>query len=174
MSDPSEKRWPSLASTVDGLEPEGAYRVLARAQALERSGKHVIHLEIGEPDFRTPTAICEAGINAIQSGHTRYNPTSGIMPLREAIAEDVGRRRGITVAPENVVVGPGAKPHLFFPTLAVVQQGDEVVYPDPGFPTYEAMIRVAGGTPVPIPLSPASGFSLDLDALRQRVSDRTH
>ena len=164
---------PSLASTVDGLEPEGAYRVLARAQALERKGRDVIHLEIGEPDFGTSRSICDAGIDAIRSGRTRYSPTPGIVPLREAIAEDVGRRRGIQVDPDHVVVGPGAKPHLFFPTLAVVGPGDEVLYPDPGFPTYEAMIRVAGGVPVPIPLSPESGFSLDLNALRSRVTDRT-
>ena len=164
---------PSLTSTVDGLEPEGAYRVLARAQALERKGRDVIHLEIGEPDFGTSRRICDAGIDAIRSGRTRYSPTPGIVPLREAIAEDVGRRRGIQVDPDHVVVGPGAKPHLFFPTLAVVGPGDEVLYPDPGFPTYEAMIRVAGGVPVPIPLSPESGFSLDLNALRSRVTDRT-
>ncbi len=164
---------PSLASTVDGLEPEGAYRVLARAQALERKGRDVIHLEIGEPDFGTSRSICDAGIDAIRSGRTRYSPTPGIVPLREAIAEDVGRRRGIQVDPDHVVVGPGAKPHLFFPTLAVVGPGDHVLYPDPGFPTYEAMIRVAGGVPVPIPLSPESGFSLDLNALRSRVTDRT-
>ncbi len=173
MSASNEKPTPSLASTVDGLEPEGAYRVLARAQALELEGMDVIHLEIGEPDFGTRQGICDAGIEAIQAGRTRYNPTSGIMPLRAAIADEVGRRCGISVRAENVVVGPGAKPHLFFPTLAVVEAGDEVVYPDPGFPTYEAMIRIAGGTPVPIPLSPANGFSLDLEALRHRVSDRT-
>ena len=164
---------PSLASTVDGLEPEGAYRVLARAQALERKGRDVIHLEIGEPDFGTSRSICDAGIDAIRSGRTRYSPTPGIVPLREAIAEDVGRRRVIQVDPEHVVVGPAAKPNLYFPTLAVVGPGDEVLYPDPGFPTYEAMIRVAGGVPVPIPLSPESGFSLDLNALRSRVTDRT-
>ena len=173
MRQPNQNSSPPLASTVDGLEPEGAYRVLARAQALERTGMDVIHLEIGEPDFQTRRGICEAGIDAIQNGHTRYSPTAGIMPLREAIAEDVGSRRGVSVGAESVVVGPGAKPHLFFPTLAVVEAGDEVIYPDPGFPTYEAMIRIAGGTPVPIPLSPANGFSLDLEALHHRVSDRT-
>jgi aspartate/methionine/tyrosine aminotransferase len=158
---------------VDGLEAEGAYRVLARAQALERTGREVIHLEIGEPDFETEPRLCQAGIDAIRSGQTRYNPTAGIMPLRQAIAEDAGRRRGIDVRPEQVVVGPGAKPHLFFPTLAVVERGDEVIYPDPGFPTYEAMIRVAGGIPVPIPLEESQGFSFDLDVLRQRASLRT-
>jgi aspartate/methionine/tyrosine aminotransferase len=164
---------PPMASTVIGLEPEGAYRVLARAQALERAGKDVIHLEIGESDFATDNRVCQAGIDAIGAGHTRYNPTPGITSLRQAIADDVGRRRRIVVHPQQVVVGPGAKPHLFFPTMALVEAGDEVIYPDPGFPTYEAMIRVAGGTPVPIPLSEEKGFSFDLDALRKRACKRT-
>lgn len=162
-----------MASTVDELEPEGAYRVLARAQALERTGRDVIHLEIGEPDFQTPPTICEAGIEAIRSGHTRYNPTPGILPLREAIAQNVAQRYQVSVDADQVVVGPGAKPHLFFPTLAVVEKGDEVLYPDPGFPTYEAMIRVAGGQPIPIPLAADRGFALDLSALKKRVNDRT-
>lgn len=162
-----------MASTVDGLEAEGAYRVLARAQALQRSGRDIIHLEIGEPDFLTDSRICDAGVEAIRSGHTRYNPPSGVGSLREAIAEDVGRRRGISVGPENVVVAPGAKPHLFFPTLALVEAGDEVVYPDPGFPTYEAMIKVAGGIGVPVPLSEEHGFSFDLDVLQSKVNERT-
>lgn len=162
-----------MSDRVDGLEPEGAYRVLARAQELEREGREIIHLEIGEPDFETDAAICRAGVAAVEAGHTRYNPTAGIAELRRAIADDVSRRRGIDVSPENVVVGPGAKPHLLFPTLALVQQGDEVAYPDPGFPTYEAMIRIAGGVPVPVPLSEQKGFSFDLDALRERVSPRT-
>lgn len=164
---------PPLASMVDGLEPEGAYRVLARAQALQRQGRDIIHLEIGEPDFQTDPAICRAGIEAIRSGHTRYNPTAGTAELRQAIADDVTRRRGVTVGPENVVVGPGAKPHLFFPALAIIQAGDEVIYPDPGFPTYEAMIRVAGGVPVPVRLSEEAGFSFDLQQLRDKTNDRT-
>jgi aspartate aminotransferase len=162
-----------MSSRVDGLEPEGAYRVLARAQELERVGRDIIHLEIGEPDFATDATICRSGIAAVEAGHTRYNPTAGIAELRGAIADDASRRRGIDVSPENVVVGPGAKPLLLFPTLALVQQGDEVAYPDPGFPTYEAMIRVAGGVPVPIPLLERKGFSFDLDALRDRVNPRT-
>ncbi len=162
-----------MALRVDSLEPEGAYRVLARAQALERGGRDIIHLEIGEPDFATDPMICRAGIEAIESGQTRYNPTPGIGSLREAIAEDVGRRRGIAVDAENVVVGPGAKPFLFFPTMALVDPGDEVVYPDPGFPTYESMIRAAGGIPVPIPLDEQRGFSFCLETLEASVNDRT-
>ncbi len=171
QTDPSEPL--PLALTVDTLEPEGAYRVLARAQELERQGHDVIHLEIGEPDFPTDPRICFAGIKAIEAGRTGYSPTAGIMELREAIARDVAQRRRIDVSPENIVVGPGAKPLLFFPALALINRGDEVVYPDPGFPTYEAMIRVAGGVPVPIPLAEEKGFSFDLDALRDRVNTRT-
>ena len=116
-----------MASTVDSLQPEGAYKVLARAQALERTGRDVIHLENGEPDFGTDPRVARAGIEAIESGRTRYNPTPGITDLRQAIAQQTGERLKIDVRPEHVVVGPGAKPHLFFPTLAVVEPGDEVV-----------------------------------------------
>ncbi len=163
----------AMARRVANLKPEGAYLVLAHAQALEAQGRDVIHLEIGEPDFPTDPRISRAGIEAIQEGRTRYNPTAGIPQLREAIAEDAGRRRGIHITPEQVVVGPGAKPHLVFPTLALVQPGDEVIYPDPGFPTYEAMIETAGGVPVPVPLVEENDFSFDLDALDRLVNSRT-
>jgi aspartate aminotransferase len=155
------------------LRPEGAYRVLARAQALERQGRDIIHLEIGEPDFATDPRVCRAAADAVAAGRTRYNPTPGIRELREAIAEDAGRRRGIAVRPEQVVVGPGAKPFLVFPTLALVEPGDEVLLPDPGFPTYEAMIAVAGGIPVHVPLVEANGFSFDFDAFERLVGPRT-
>ncbi len=112
-----------MASTVDGLEPEGAYKVLARAQQLERTGRDVIHLEIGEPDFATDPRVSRAGIDAIEAGRTRYNPTPGIAELRQAIAQQTSERLQIDVQPEHVVVGPGAKPHLFFPTLALVEAG---------------------------------------------------
>src|SRR3990170_1481256 len=128
-----------FADRVRSLAPEGAYHMLARAQALEASGRQVIHLEIGQPDAPTFTNIVQAGIEAIQKGRTRYTAASGIPALRRAIAEDAGLRRGMRISPEQVVVGPGAKPALFFPTLAVVREGDEVIYPDPGFPTYRAM-----------------------------------
>jgi aspartate/methionine/tyrosine aminotransferase len=162
-----------FAERVQQLEPEGAYQVLARAQALEAEGRSIIHLEIGEPDFATPPAIAHAGIGAIQAGHTRYNPTPGIGPLREALAADASRRRGVNVKPSQVVVAPGAKPILFFPTLAIIEPGDEVIYPDPGFPTYEAMINVAGGVPVAVPLSEEKEFSFDLEAFDRAVSGRT-
>ena len=136
-----------FAERVTTLEPEGAYTVLARAQALEAAGREIIHLEIGQPDAPTFENIARAGMQAIEAGHTRYTPSAGTNALRKAIAEDAGRRRGMAFRPEQVVVGPGAKPVLFFPTLALVRPGDEVIYPDPGFPTYPAMIDVAGGVP---------------------------
>jgi aspartate aminotransferase len=155
------------------LRSEGAYQVLAKAQELERQGKSIIHLEIGQPDFATFDNISAAGIQAIRDGHTRYTPPAGMPALREAIAEDAGRRRGMKFSPDMVVVSPGAKPNLFFPTLAVVEEGDEVIYPNPGFPTYEAMIRVAGGIPVPVPLLEEKGFSFDLEVFDRAISDKT-
>ena len=163
----------NYARRVRQLEPEGAYAVLARAQALEAQGRQVLHLEIGQPDFDTFPHISQAGIQAIRDGHTRYNPPAGLPALRELIAEQAGRQRGTTFRPEQVVVGPGAKPGLFFPTLALVQAGDEVLYPDPGFPTYRAMIEVAGGVPVPVPLLEEQAFSFDLEAFDRLISERT-
>lgn len=158
---------------VSQLKPEGAYAVLARAQALEAQGRKIIHLEIGQPDFPTPQHVSEAGINAIRSGKTKYTPPAGIPHFREVIAEYAGRQRGINVDASQVVVGTGSKPGLFFPTLALVSPGDEVIYPDPGFPTYEAMIRVAGGIPVPIPLREENQFSFDLDVFDSKINSRT-
>ncbi len=163
----------AFAQRVSRLRAEGAYQVLARAQELERAGRDVIHLEIGEPDFETPPHISLAGIKAITEGRTKYNPPRGLVDLREVIAEDAGPRRGMTVRPQQVIIAPGAKPNLFFPTLALVEPGDEVIYPDPGFPTYEAMIEVAGGTPVPVPLLEENDFSFDLNAFDRLVSART-
>ncbi len=161
------------ASRIHHLEPEGAYYVLARAQSLEASGRKIIHLEIGQPDFDTFDNIKFAGIKAIHEGLTRYTPPNGMRSLREVIAEDAGHRHGMDIHPDQVVVSPGAKPNLFFPTLALVEPGDEVIYPNPGFPTYEAMIRVAGGTPVPVPLLEENNFSFDLEAFNHLVNDRT-
>ena len=155
------------------LRPEGAYAVLAQAQALEAQGKNIIHLEIGQPDFPTPHDVSEAGINAIRAGKTKYAPPAGIPVFREIIANAAGRQRGLKFDARQVVVGTGSKPGLFFPTLALVSPGDEVIYPDPGFPTYEAMIRVAGGIPVPIPLREENDFSFDLDIFDSKISDRT-
>jgi len=158
---------------VQNLKPEGAYAVLARAQELEAQGRPIIHLEIGQPDFQTFAHISEKGIEAIRSGHTKYNPPAGLPRLRQAIAEDAGRRRGVSFNPAQVVIGPGAKPGLFFPTLALVEAGDEVIYPDPGFPTYAAMIEIAGGVPVPVPLVEENAFSFDLKVFDARLSSRT-
>lgn len=158
---------------VNKLKPEGAYYMLARAQALEAAGRKIIHLEIGQPDVPTFPNIAEKGIQAIRDGHTRYTPPAGMMPLRQAIAEDAGRRRGLQFTPDQVVVCTGAKPALFFPTLALVNPGDEVIYPDPGFPTYPAMVEVAGGIPVPVPLCEEDDFSFDLEAFDRLVTPRT-
>ncbi len=163
----------SYATRITHLKPEGAYQVLARANQLEAEGREIIHLEIGQPDYATFENVSEAGIAAIRAGHTRYTPPAGMPSLREAIAEDSGRRRGISVQPDEVVISPGGKPNLFFPTLALVEPGDEVIYPDPGFPTYEAMIRLAGGIPQAVPLLEESNFSFDLDAFDRLVSKRT-
>ena len=162
-----------FAERVKQLTAEGAYYMQARAQVLESAGREIIHLEIGQPDGPTFENISEAGIQAILAGRTRYTSPAGIPELRQAIAEDAGQRRGVKITPQQVIVGPGAKPALFFPTLALVQPGDEVIYPDPGFPTYPAMIAVAGGIPVPVPLREADGFSFDLDIFDQRLSART-
>ncbi len=163
----------TFASRIQSLRPEGAYHVLARAQALEAEGRDIVHLEIGEPDFATPSHIARAGMAAIEQGRTRYNPPAGLWALREAIAEDASLRRGLRVRPTQVVVSPGAKPNLFFPTLALIEPGDEVIYPDPGFPTYAAMVSVAGGVGVPVPLVESTGFSFDLEVFDRSLSPRT-
>ena len=163
----------SYAQRTDHLRAEGAYFVLAQAQALEAEGKDILHFEIGQPDIDTYERVAQAGIEAIRAGHTRYNPPAGIPELREIIAKDVSRRAGWSVNIDQVVISPGAKPNLFFPTLALVEPGDEVLYPDPGFPSYAAMIGVAGGVPVPVPLVEKSNFSFNLETFDQLISSRT-
>jgi len=163
----------SYARRTSHLVPEGAYQVLARAQELEKNGREVIHLEIGQPDFETFDNIRVAGIRAITEGRTRYTSPMGIVRLRQVIAEQAGEQRGLQINPNQVVVAPGAKPNLFFPALALIEPGDEVIYPNPGFPTYEAMIRVAGGKPIPVPLKEVSNFSFDLEVFHQLVNQRT-
>jgi len=162
-----------FSDRVMNLASEGAYQMMARAQALEATGKEIIHLEIGQPDFSTYKNIAQAGMDAIEEGYTRYTPSAGIPALRKAIAEDAGSRRGINFEASQVVVGPGAKTALFFPTLALVRPGDEVIYPDPGFPTYRAMIEVAGGVPVPVALREEQDFSFDLEAFDRLLSPKT-
>lgn len=161
------------AARTSHLKPEGAYQVLAKAQELEAAGRKIIHLEIGQPDFETFDNIRLAGIRAITQGRTRYTPPIGMKPLREVIAADAGNRHGLEFHPDQVVVSPGAKPNLFFPALALIEPGDEVIYPNPGFPTYEAMIRLAGGVPVPVPLIEENDFSFDLERFNKLVNERT-
>ena len=155
------------------MKPEGAYEVLARAQALEAQGRQIIHLELGQPDFATFENISEAGRQAIAQGRTHYTSPAGMPVLRQAIAEAAGQQRGVHFLPEQVVVGPGTKPNMFYSTLALVGPGDEVLYPDPGFPTYKAMVGVAGGIAVPVPLKEENQFSFDLDAFDRLINERT-
>jgi aspartate/methionine/tyrosine aminotransferase len=162
-----------LADCMSRLGGESAFEVLMRARALEAAGRSVIHLEIGEPDFATPPHIVEAAKRALDEGWTHYVSSQGIPELREAIAREVSRTHGIPVGPENVCVTPGAKPVLFFAAMALLDPGDEAIYPDPGFPIYESMIRFAGATPVPIPIEEACGFSFRLDRFRDLLTDKT-
>lgn len=162
-----------LAERMKRIGVESAFDVLVRARALEAKGRSVIHLEIGEPDFPTPAHIVEAAKRALDEGWTHYGPTQGFPELREAVAAQVSVSRGIQVGPENVSIVPGGKPIIFFPMLALLEAGDEVIYPNPGFPIYESMIRYLGATPVPIPLLESRGFSFDLNLLKDKLSDRT-
>ncbi len=155
------------------LGTETAFSVLAKAKALEARGRDIIHLEIGEPDFDTADHIVEAGCRALRSGETHYTPTAGIPQLREAIAADVARSRGIGVDPAQVVVTPGGKPIMFFAILALVEAGDEVLMPNPAFPIYESMVDFVGGTPVFVPLRQENGFRFDLDEFRAGLGERT-
>jgi len=164
---------PVLNSAVGRLGTESAFAVLARARALEARGRNVIHLEIGEPDFETPAHVAEAGIAAIRAGETHYCQTAGLPVLREAAAASLSASRGIEVDPARVLVANGAKPFLFFTILATCGPGDEVVYPDPGFPIYESAVRFVGATPVPLPLREERGFSFDPAELEELLGDRT-
>jgi aspartate/methionine/tyrosine aminotransferase len=152
---------------------ESAFDVLVRARALEAQGKNVIHLEIGEPDFPTPGHVVSAAKQALDEGWTHYGPTQGLPDLREAIAGHISRTRGIQVGPQHVSVVPGGKPIIFFPMLALLEPGDEVIYPNPGFPIYESMIRFCGATPIPMPLEESRGFSFDLNRFEHLLTSRT-
>jgi len=162
-----------LAERVQDIGTETAFEAAARARALEATGRDVIHLEIGEPDFDTPANVREAAKRALDEGWTHYGPPLGLPALREAIATDATARKRFAVDPENVVVTPGAKPIMFYALLALAQPGDEVIYPDPGFPIYESMTRFVGATPVPIPLREENEFRMDVQELRSLVTDRT-
>jgi aspartate/methionine/tyrosine aminotransferase len=158
---------------MNQLGTESAFVVLAKAKAMEAQGKDMVHLEIGEPDFPTPRHIIEAAHQALLEGKTHYTPSPGIPELRQAIAQETSSVRGIKANPENVVVMPGAKPVIFFGLLAVANPGDEVMYPNPGFPVYESMINFVGAKPVPIPLREDRQFSFDIDEFRSKVTDKT-
>src|ERR1700733_4521210 len=162
-----------LAQRMSRIGTESAFDVLVRARALEAQGRDIIHLEIGEPDFPTPQNVIDAGKKALDEGWTHYGPSQGLPELREAIAEYISCTRGISVSSANVCVVPGGKPIIFFPMMALLDEGDEVVYPNPGFPIYESMIKVCGATPVPVPLVEDRGFSFDLDVFRKSLTDRT-
>ena len=169
----AKESWVELARRMERLGTETAFSVLAKAKALEARGHEIIHLEIGEPDFDTPANVVEAGCRALRNGETHYTPTAGIPELRAAIADDVARSRGISVDPEQVVVTPGGKPIMFFTILALVDEGDEVLVPNPSFPIYESMVNFVGGRPVFVPLRQENGFRFDLDEFRAGLSGRT-
>jgi aspartate/methionine/tyrosine aminotransferase len=155
------------------LGTETAFEVLNKARALERQGRSIIHLEIGEPDFDTPANVVEAAVDALHKGWTHYGPSAGLPELRQAIAEEVSRTRGIKVSADEVVVVPGGKPIMFFTILALIDEGDEVIYPNPGFPIYESMINYMGGKAVPIQLREERDFTLDVNELAGLITDRT-
>jgi aspartate/methionine/tyrosine aminotransferase len=158
---------------MERIGGEGAFEVLVRARALGATGRDIVHLEIGEPDFPTPPNIVAAAKRALDEGWTHYGPTQGLPELRETIARYISRTRKINVGPEHVAVVPGGKPIIFFPMMALLEPGDEVIYPNPGFPIYESMIHFLGAKPVPIPLIEDRGFSFDLARFRESLNDRT-
>ncbi len=163
----------NFAERMSRLGTESAFEVLARAKALERQGKEIVHLEIGEPDFDTPAHIREAAKRALDDGATHYGPAAGLPELREAVAKDIGATRNIPVTPEEIVITPGAKPIMYFVITALVNPGDEVIYPNPGFPIYESVINFVGGVPVPIPLREESDFGFDMAAFEKAASKKT-
>jgi aspartate aminotransferase len=162
-----------LADRMKRLGTETAFEVLARARQMEAVGKEIIHLEIGEPDFNTPKNIIDSAVNALNEGQTQYGPSPGLPEARETFAQYITRDRGVTVLPENIVITPGAKPILFYTILAMAGPGDEVIYPDPGFPIYESVINFSGAIPVPLPLREEKAFSFDPEEFKALVNDKT-
>jgi aspartate/methionine/tyrosine aminotransferase len=163
----------TLARRMQRLGTETAFEVLVRARALEAKGRDIVHLEIGEPDFDTPANVIEAAVDALHGGWTHYGPAAGLPELRQTIADYVSRTRGIHVTPEQVVVVPGGKPIIFFTIMSLVEEGDEVIYPNPGFPIYESMIEFVGARAVPIQLREERDFRLDVNELKRLITDRT-
>ncbi len=162
-----------IAHRMNLLGTETAFEVLAEVNKLKASGKDIISFAIGEPDFDTPSNIIKAGITALQEGYTHYGPSAGLLPFRESIARYVSRTRGIEVNPEEVVITPGAKPIIFFSILACINEGDEVIYPNPGFPIYESVINFVGARAVPLPLLEEKNFRFDIDMLKNKISEHT-
>lgn len=162
-----------LATRMSNLGTETAFEILAKAKQLERSGRDIVHLGIGEPDFDTPAHIREAAKKALDDSFTHYGPSAGLPEAREAIARHQTKRQGYEIGPERIVVTPGGKPIMFFTILALVDEGDEVLYPNPGFPIYESMIRFVGGVPVPTRLYEENGFSVDVEEIRKKITKRT-
>ena len=162
-----------IASRMNLLGTETSFEVLSRARNLEAQGKQIVHLEIGEPDFDTPSHIVDAGVQALKDGYTHYGPTPGLPQLREAISENSRKVRGLNTDPNSIVVTPGAKPIMFYVILALSEPGMEVIYPNPGFPIYESMIKFSGAKPVPMQLLEESGYHPDLNDLKNKVNDKT-
>ena len=162
-----------LAKRMQRLGTETAFEVLVRARALEAAGKDIVHLEIGEPDFDTPQNVIDAGVSALKTGWTHYGPSAGLPALRQSIASYIGETRKISVTPDEVVVVPGGKPIIFFTILALVEEGDEVIYPNPGFPIYESMINFLGARAIPLQLREERGFGFDVKDLADRITERT-
>lgn len=164
---------PTFAKRMSRLGTESAFEVLAKAKSLEAQGKDIIHLEIGQPDFSTPMNVCEAAFKAMKDGHTGYCPSAGIPEFREVVAEHISETRGINIHPDEVTVTPGAKPIIFFTILALVDDGDEVIYPEPGFPVYESVIDFIGGKAVPLALREEVHFRFRIDDLVDAITERT-
>jgi aspartate aminotransferase len=164
---------PTFAKRMSRLGTESAFEVLAKAKSLEAQGKDIIHLEIGQPDFSTPMNVCEAAFKAMKDGHTGYCPSAGLPEFREVVAQHISETRGIDIHPDEVTVTPGAKPIIFFTILALVDEGDEVIYPEPGFPVYESVIDFIGGKAVPLPLREEVGFRFRIDDLIDAITERT-
>lgn len=162
-----------LAQRMQRLGTETAFEVLARAKDLEAQGRSIVHLEIGEPDFDTPRHIIDTAKKALDEGYTHYGPSAGLQPLREAVAADVAQSRGVKINPKQVVITPGGKPIMFFVIMALIDEGDEVIYPNPGFPIYESMIEFVGGKAVPVPLREANDFRLDVNELKKLITPKT-
>jgi Aspartate/tyrosine/aromatic aminotransferase len=162
----------NFATRMDSLGGDAAIEVFTKAKQLESQGRNIIHLEIGQPDFKTPKNIRKAAFQAMNDGYTTYTPAAGLLKLREVIAEHISQTRNISVNSDEVVVMPGAKPVIFFTLLALINSGDEVIYPNPGFPVYESVINLVGGKPIPLPLLEELDFQFSIDNLVNSISEK--